>query len=173
MGFDTGTATFKTTVGGLCLPLAWYKRYQFSAAQYRAQVCPDLLLIGVDVLGGFNATVRVNLAGRGLANGGACGTDTYVSRLVFPEVPDGSTAFNDVVMVDVWQAYRDGIWTSSTTVEIALSSISGSARTLIVQPRNNSAIAVTKSVTPQVTGFCPSTIKATVTVNDDGTISIA
>lgn len=165
--------TIKTPVGGLCLPLSWYKRHQYSNGLYEAQVCPDQLCIWTSVLGGNTCGISVNLAGRGLADAASCGADVYVSSLSGSEVPDGGP-FDDVILIDVWQAYRDGIWTSSTTVVVAVAcATSGAARTLTAQPRNNNAVAVTKSISPQVTGFCPSTTLATVTINDDGTFSIA
>lgn len=163
----------KSPFSGLCLPDTWYEPYQYEAFLFREQVCPDVLLVGA---GAVVDQLQVNFNGRGWVNAGACGTDSYVSPLTFPEVYDGweTLSLFNTLLIDVWGAHRAGVWTSSTTVQIAVARSGAPSRTLYAQPRNNADLRVDKAVTAQNCSLCcPTDLKATVTVNDDGTIGIA
>jgi hypothetical protein len=142
--------------------------------------CASRLQIFVDGLLS-PAEIAINFDGRGFDNwnNGFCGTsaDTYITK-------DDTFTFG----VDVWRAYQDGIWTSSVAIQIAVGAQSPTTRTLTAFRRGYTAPTdytpsddqdeVTKSVTPQYNGgsygyYCAGPVKATVTVNDDGTFSIA
>ncbi len=172
---------WKSPVGGssgICLPLDWYKEHPLAASPFvEQQICPDLLLIAA-LYGSATIRPMVNFAGRGWVGIGACGSDAYVSALTFPDTYDTSTSDdpNSIAQVDVWGAYRDGVWTSSTTILVSMYSSPATGTTVFGQARNNEANRVTKAITTQNTAFCPgggAVLQATITVNDDGTISIA
>ena len=148
-----------TPVNGKCIGLNWYKGFTS---------CPSNLMItypGYDVTTGFAGMAVV-------FNGGAkvgdpsltdCGTDAYV---------DAAVTIGSLIQVDVWAAYRAGAWTSSVTI-LVYHGQSAPACTLEAGP--DYATPVTKAITPQAGTTCAAvtTLKATVTVNDDGTFSIA
>jgi hypothetical protein len=134
-------------------------------------VCPAKLRVIFNSGGPFGLVV--NFAGRGKTGKGAtgtvlCGVDSYVTTLPIP----GASM---IVDIDVWQAYRDGIWTSSTTILCYVLAGVFVAHDLQAYPLNSGNIE-SKNVTPVDSSgamSCPVTLLATITVNDDGTWSIA
>ncbi len=168
--------TIKTPVGGRCLPLTWYKPYIYAGSP-AAQVCPDLIAIACSAAADTVRTV-INLAGRGWMGVGCAMTDPYI-RLPIPlETWQDVVSYdsNSVIFVDVWQALRDAIWASSVTIEVRVTSPTTPTTDIYTHARNGIDNEVHKAVTAQSTlgGIgCGSVLKATITVNDDGTFSIA
>jgi hypothetical protein len=76
-------------------------------------------------------------------------------------------------LINIWQAYKDGVWTSSTTIKIYIKANTGFGGNIYAQPeyKASSVISIHKAVTNLACGA--TAITATVTVNDDGTFSIA
>lgn len=147
----------------------------------------------------------LNFNGRGKFNGynvATCAAETYFlganvdSTLV--RSCDGSSmpspnATNFVQLaIDVWKAYRDGVWTSSVNIDVYIlrdSGASADSNSYVIQARSPNSGA--KDDNPATDGcgcvektgvtvqsanrLCANatTIKATVTVYDDGSISIA
>jgi hypothetical protein len=159
---------------GLCLPDSWYDPYQFEIFQYRPQVCPDYLhLTARRNSDNVALRIRLNFDSRGWAStGGSCGTDTYISFPTFPEV---SAEGANGLKLAVWQAHVDGIWTSSVTCSVtAVNDFGAVAATIKVQRFNSLTDQVTKSITSETGALnCGGVVKGTITVNDDGTFSIA
>lgn len=118
--------------------------------------------------------VATDFATRGKTGFACGGSDIYVA-----DQGDGSQR------VDVWAAYRAGVWTSSTTIKVYLAAYCAIVSTGVIngEPLSNAAARVTKSGaflsgTPSgcdaPSGWiCPTLLAATITVNDDGTMSIA
>lgn len=178
----TTTAILKAPVNGKCLPVTWYKNRVYSDFSTQSQICPDYLCIGALFQAGKIIRSMVNFNGRGWANAASCGTDTYV--LAFPtstpgliEEGSGSPLVdpNSQLLIDVWGAYRAGVWTSSVTIQIALTTNAATTTTVHAQPVNDQSLRVSKAaVSPQIGALlCSTIVVATVTVNDDGTFSIA
>lgn len=140
-------------VAGACIGLAWFPS---------GFTCPRKL--NLDIRGGIafsDVIVSVNFAGRGVVSSDCGGSDTYVTftRLDTDRV---------LVAIDVWAAYRAGVWTSSTTVVIYTKSNS---------PDSSDRCDFNPTAGSKVSAFpfgtaCPATSWATITVNDDGTLSI-
>lgn len=121
---------------------------------------PDKLII--DLNGYFDGEISCDFAGRGRVGNLCGGSDSY---MVFD-------AGNGKVTVDVWGAYRASVWSSSTTVKVYIQSeTAGTSTRAYVGPSGFNRIS-------KETGFdapvaCPTTLQATVTINDNGSISIA
>lgn len=135
--------------------------------------CPITLLISAASYqnSGKLGKLALNFAGRGKTDRyNVCGSaDSYVT---FTE--------DTIARINVWQAYRDGVWTSSTTIVIFISvPVSFGASEVINADVNSSGslgLGVRHSKTPtgaDITTACPTTVQATVTLNDDGSYSIA
>lgn len=145
-----------------CAPCCWRS----------TTTCPDTLRIfmpldGIPVgVGSIQISVRFN--GGNIA--GDCLTDSYVTTSFSPGV---SRTF----FVDVWRALRDGAWSSSTTV-IIYSRQTAPFNTIDYGPTNDSSGSCTTTgyiypVTAIGTCGAPPTPVATITIMDDGTVSIA
>lgn len=137
-------------IGGACPGAPWLKGFY---------PCPTNLLIASDT--GLSAYLHVDFNSRGKVGSFCGGLDTYVSVIS-----------SDLIAVDVWGARLASVWSSSVQVEVYLGSSVVIAANLSAYPAANAAAAVTKSVTSDSTS-CGTAVKATVTVNDDGTFSIA
>lgn len=141
----------RSPIVDVCLACNWYPT---------GFVCPRRMTLNLQAFGG-DLIVAVNFAGRGQA-GDCGGTDTYVSISRI----DASRVAIDI---NVWAAYRAGVWTSSTTVLVYGKSTGPNASDrCIVSPSGG-----TKTSPFPAGGVCPVTLWGTVTVNDDGTLSIA
>lgn len=144
------------------------------------QPCPAPLLIGIDA--GYFPRILFNFNGRGWDSFGAWGcpyTETYevdasgTQGLDF-KAPSG-VSYSSRFGLDVWQAYADGIWTSSCTVALHVTTfplLSPATISLWAHPRSDATNAVNKTFTSS-DASCGSVTSATVTINDDGTYSIA
>ena len=123
--------------------------------------CPRTLAIRIDATAG-DLDVDVNFNGRGLVGTSACtGTDSYVTV---------QRASGDIVDfgIDVWQAYRDSIWTSSTTIEIyTYSTFPAVGDNITTAPAGGAKVSAFGGVFA-----CPYALWATITVLDDGTVSV-
>jgi hypothetical protein len=142
---------FRTPIVDACLPCNWYPA---------TFTCPRKMTLTVQAFGG-DLLVAANFAGRGQV-GDCGGTDSYVTF-------DRASASLVRVDVDVWAAYRAGVWSSSTTVLVYTKSTGPNASDrCIVSPSGG-----TKTFPFPPGGICPVVLWGTVTVNDDGTLSIA
>lgn len=140
---------------GLCIGCGWYDG---------VSVCPIPIEVYFDTL--FTQPyIAVNFAGRGKVGplGGCGGSDTYVTFFTLSGFPDIRAK------VDVWAAHKDGVWSSSTTI---LFYAGGIELTSTVKAKDHVTTLSSGSVTSNVYS-CGSTLLATVTVNDDGTFSVA
>jgi hypothetical protein len=135
---------------GACIGLAWRKN---------AATCPDLLRL--ETTTALGATVAVDFAGRGKLGATCGGGDTYVTFTSFWRAD-----------IDIWKAYADGVWTSSTTIDVYMDGLTAIAKDLDVYPIDNYSAFIRKSGIIRDTVNCGTVVKATVTVNDDGTFSI-
>lgn len=155
--------------GSSCAPCCWRT----------TTTCPDSLSIdllwdGTPVPGAFIQTA-INFNGRGWVagggGGGSCTSDTYLSFSSNPVTPP-----NFMWEVDVWQAFADGVWTSSVAIQIA-SRQTAPFNTIAFGPEQDSALSCWTSGFSYtgVVSSCPSsmTVVATITIMDDGTLSIA
>lgn len=123
--------------------------------------CPESLAIFCDIGSGATNRLAVDFHGRGKVGTACGGSDTYVN-----------VQTNTFVTVDLWGAYRDGIWTSSVTIACYVGRVGAAASPDIdCHPESNSAAVQTKNVTNDATA-CGTVVKATITVNADGTFSI-
>ncbi len=142
----------------------------------RGVACPTNLwmrVIPFSVAG--TANLSIDFAGRGKVGGGCGGTDTYVGF----SGNGGNTPFG---RVDVWGAYRDGIWTSSTTVAVYIADTVPGVPSSVIGYRaegtyptniNYGEAALLKSGGAFDPGVCGTTLYATFTILDDGTVSVA
>lgn len=144
------------------------------------QVCPAPLLIAVSTSGYFHNT-HFNFNGRGWADTSVtCPyTEPYYSAagLIFSGLDyreEATYTYTTRFTIDVWKAYLDGVWTSSCTIQLHANNATLLPASIYfhAHPRMYETTAVRKSVTTSNTGCSPSVL-ATVTVNDDGTFSIA
>ena len=96
------------------------------------------------------------------------GSDSYVSR------PDPG-----ILLINIWGALGAGLWASSVAIDIntaasAPDSASASAYPYPCNEFNNPTPApINKTIATGAASSCPTTKRATVTVYDDGTYSIA
>lgn len=122
--------------------------------------------------------IAANFAGRGKVGHSCGGSDTYVT--------EWSSGNNRGLSIDVWKAHADGIWTSSVAIQVYVAGYAalGLSAQVWAYPTNNFAgYNVTKSscwLDGTLSGcnaiggwLCPTNLSATVTVYDDGSLSIA
>jgi len=119
--------------------------------------------------------LEVNFAGRGYSayNNLACGysADSYVTFIWGRGQAE----------IDVWKALRDGVWTSSTTILCRTATAGAYSGTIGVGREKYNAFNALPDADPDYVSkavssnaaTCATTLRATVTVNDDGTFSIA
>lgn len=143
--------------------------------------CPASLWISADDPEAYwpdTGEMYVNFNGRGWNKSYASGCPTAVTTDQYIEFPGGRI---DEAQVDVWRAYADNVWSSSCTIEIkrlaffTFNSVLHAWRNHWSVPSSD-PLKVTKSIATSggYFGDCPSaTIRATITVNDDGTFSVA
>lgn len=132
------------------------------------RICPAPLT-GYITDGGTGADrwLAINFAGRGKTDTyAACGfTDPYVT---FSGGPNSS--------VDIWGAHRAGIWTSSVDIEYFLAAdaaIAAANFELSAADLFSTIASRTLALPASVLGACPPTLHYTVTITDDGTISVS
>jgi hypothetical protein len=125
-------------------------------------------------LGVFNSGasfMRVNFAGRGWKGVYSCtlGSDPYVAYAgLGNDTVCGVTLAYVVATVDVWQALLDGVWSGSTTIQIAGGSVAGCKPYKFGNP---TPCGILTGLTP---GTClGGTASATVTITENGSLSIA
>ncbi len=157
----------------------WYKPYLGSPT-----ACPGKLVISLDLADVLAADFNVDVDLAVVFNGGtksgvyqsggsslSCGSDSYVTV-------DGSAFVNVRLLVDVWSAFRASAWASSVTIDIyaGVGFSTHTIKTYASREGNWSSVAGDQSKSASVpprTSACPAVKIATVTVNDDGTFSIA
>ncbi len=148
-------------VGG-CIPLAYFKG-----------VCPCPMRLQV-FTGTWSSNLVVNFNGRGYVgtdqSGSACSTDPYVSVV--------STRIIDI---DIWKAYRDGIWTSSVVINGWTAEPGATTNVMVAYPNYLSITTGYPSVSFSKTGVNPPTsyclggggaAQRTITVTDAGVITL-
>ena len=150
--------------GGICIPMNW-----------RSSAAPCGGLLGIEAFTS-GAHVALNFNGRGkvgFGTGEGCGgSDAYV----FGWAPTSSPKR---LGVDVWSAYIDGVWTSSVVVDVYIYHPSSpSFSTSINAYRRSTSGGFGTLVGSKATGTselvsCGTVIKASITVNSDGTVSVA
>ncbi len=146
-------------VGG-CPACCWR---QPSAACTKDTLQISLLLSGVPRACPFiHGSVTFN-GGSEVDGGGCCFTDTYVTT----SSSGGYLNF----FVSVWDALEDGAWTSSTTIEVR----SGTGLTIDFGPTSDTAADCWQYgfVPAAFVLGCAGALGATITIMDDGTMSIA
>ena len=160
-------------VGG-CLSCDWFKR--------SADACPVSLVIRETVVNStLDRCYDLSSAGKVGFQCSAWTFDSPVYSYGLYVTETGGTFAQRHTKVDIWKAYRDAVWTSSTTIDIYDYVFGGPAsRTYIcgiadASPSGSAGFITSDSVTVSVpAGVGPPTAKvATITVNDDGTFSIA
>lgn len=139
-----------TPINGACPAASWYSA---------GGGCPDQLRVQLSSL---SRDIAVDFAGRGKVGLACGGSDTYLTVGVG----------GDVIYIDVWAARRAGVWSSSVTIDVYAAAGSALSDTVEAYPSFNFSAVVSKSITDEVAG-CGTVVKATITVNDDGTFSIA
>jgi hypothetical protein len=152
-----------TQIPGLCVGWDWY-----------ATSGPCLDRLRVEVLGSFGR-VGLRIAGRnpygpigGVLTPSNCvaTTDPYLQIA-------GSGAGLGVMFCDIWRAYRDGVWRSSTTIDVFAFGI-GSGRTIRASIANKSTVFQDKTGIAFTINDCAgSALRATITVHDDGSFHLA
>jgi hypothetical protein len=141
---------------GHCIGSEWYRGSTLP--------CPtplDIYHLGDGLAGGM----AVNFNGRGKVGdaGSSCGGfDPYVTGI----------SFTDYLTVDVWAALRAGVWSSSCIIQVYMATGAPIVGEQIQAYPPSGSLGVTKNVTTQA-GTCGTVVLATITVNDDGTYSIA
>lgn len=112
---------------------------------------------------GLTGALSLNFAGRGKFGGSCPGSDPYVTY-----------SGGQLALVDVWGALRAGVWTSSTTLLCYVQFNGAPAGPSISAYAGPSVLyGVSKAGTSRDLLGCPTTLQATVTVNDDGSLAIA
>ncbi len=155
---------------GACLSVNTEKWFYSGPSTPAFYPCPSRLTIDASdfVIGARNGRMSINFAGRGKVGGNCGGTDAYVSM----------AGFNDTIMtIDVWRALNDGVWSSSCAILVYLATPApqpaGRVSYTILYSLAAASYTHKAGVTADVTGGCPSTLQATITVMDDGTLGIA
>jgi hypothetical protein len=127
-----------------------------------ATPCPDVL--AVIASGGY---VGAQIPGRnqvgpdpGFDALHCGGTDTYITRS-FP-----------YVYIDIWRAFRDGIWSSSVAIDVFIR-VFDIPQYISVSIRNKPSRVVGKSTSESNYLTCPTAPCAVLTVNDDGSFTLA
>lgn len=136
--------------------------------------CPDTFTIELSQAACPQlAYLSVDFAGRGKVGGLCGGSDQYVTfannpgcSLGFGPPPYGPTA-----TIDVWGAYRDGVWSSSVSILCYADSNQPAvlSRWFTYPTNNRAATTDVASFIPANTGACPTILLKTATVMDDGT----
>ena len=144
---------------GRCLPTKWY--YTGSIAR----TCPSSLYTYVtDGGSGFERWQAVNFAGRGKADlNAACSTDAYV------------TGSGPNLYIDVWKAHRDGVWTSSVTIDYYIAAdgaIASCAWEIYLANIFVPEETRTTSLASVALLSCPLVFKYTITLTDIGGITV-
>lgn len=137
----------------------------------------------VDIAGVFNGGTLTGSYKFGSISGANCGSDPYLFSVAVSSSTQGGYL---ALLVDVWAARRANAWSSSVTIDVYAATEPAMTVDLcvsiaLVQPipytilpfDSTGTYLVKKSVTTQLAALaCPSVKKATVTVNEDGTVSI-
>ncbi len=113
----------------------------------------------------------VNFDDSGISFNGGAKVGTYCGASAYVTISPGA-----YIDIDVWAAYRAGVWTSSLALTIYHAAVVATPYTLTAA-KPNSLGAVTKSTTMGIGGplppSCPLKLQATVTVTDAGVLTIA
>lgn len=152
----------------ICLPAEWYS----SACALR-----KLVFASFNDTGSSAYRIAWDFAGRGKHGASCAYTETY--RTFASSAPKlcGKTSGGVAYYYDVWQAWIDGIWTSSTTILVYCDYSAASTKVLALGRSEDTAdpfcgeVCKTISIgTPDVA--CPTSLKATATIYDDGTYTL-
>jgi hypothetical protein len=145
----------------------WRAAQSYNPPYSTAGTCLNKLFVYINL--DYISKIAVDFASRGKVGPavGCGGADTYVT--FDPTSPNEA-------YIDVWKAYADGVWTSSTTVKIYGGRIympSSPARLYVARISSHSLPPGVSLAASTDTAACGTTLQATVTVNDNGTFSIA
>lgn len=160
---------WKSPAGGVACLNTYTDYWYWTGINPSSYPCPAKLGVNLNYAGGVGGIVGLNLslnfAGRGKVGNSCGGSDPYIT-------------FNSAVnaTIDLWEALRDGVWTSSFTIEVFINAISGPNGTVEASIRSSSgtvAVFLKSGVSYDVGGGCPTTVRAVITVTDDGDVSIA
>lgn len=143
--------------GDSCAPCCW----RVTAA------CPDVLRLSMDFAGPPipPPTISIWPQFNGEASAGVCTLGPYVTVV--------SSGTPRTWNIDVWRAFRDGAWTSSVTVAIYSRSTTPN---IDFGPLNDTALSCWQNfvyVGALDSCVAPGVPVATITILDDGTMSIA
>ena len=128
--------------------------------------CPDKLQVYTQLVD-TTSSIDIDFAGRGKSGLDCAFSDSYVSA------DPGSLASNSW-FVDVWKAYRDGIWTSSTTIKVYRRRTTSSTNVaLSMTPVSYGIALAVKFVDADVGAACPTTLRGTITITDTGGVTLA
>lgn len=130
-------------------------------------VCPDVFRIDISGLYPTTPNTAVTFAGRTKVGGGCGGSDQYITFTF--DSPSVGDIFIDI---DVWGAYRDGVWSSSTTILLHIDSPLGPFSSGTAVKMYPQSYGTQTDVPVSVTfgsGGCPLNTSATITLLDDGT----
>lgn len=120
--------------------------------------------MGLSYGGGAGGRIAARLGSRNrVAGDGTCNTDAYISVLS-----------NQILKIDVWKAYRDGVWVSSVTIDVYADGETLVGAGLGAGPAfaSPSACLINKTVNNSVANNkCTMGALWTITILDDGTIS--
>lgn len=174
----TAIARIPRAEGLPCIGRDWYR---FPADETSGPYpCADMLNVTVLLSGSPTGRVGAQISGRNQV-GPVVGTitpndcsglgDEYVHIVGYGE--GGPGAFIDVD-IDIWRAYQDGVWTSSITIDI-YGVTGGSGCDLRASIRSVPTVYQDKTgITSTSSTPCSAVVLlGTITVNDDGTFSIA
>ena len=146
-----------TLIAGSCAPCSWRS----------TSACPSVLRIALGTYLGFLNTVSINFASRGKVGGYCGGSDEYVTF-----TDNGATSGSVTVDVDIWRAYQDGIWSSSSTISIYMVSGFAGGISALVYPLSDPGGSISFPVTYYLDGgVCPFVVPNTLNIYDDGTFS--
>lgn len=145
---------------GDCLSCCWHAN--------STRPCADTLRISSSSNGGL-VTFSLNFAGRGKVGGYCGGSDSYVTF-------SGQGTATAVATVDIWQAYIDGVWSSSTTVLLYQAAVPNVNTGTVARPSDNALSSCGPGIANSFDldgGLCATLLTATVTITDDGAIGLA
>lgn len=100
----------------------------------------------------------ISFAGRPLVGTNCLSSETYVTYDV------ASRTFS----VDIWKAYKAGVWTSSTTI---VGYSQNAAPTVFDGSQDSIRFLQSNFTSSAITGICPTVAKVTYTITDTGVVS--
>lgn len=174
----------------------WFQSYGPYFGQTSDGVCPAVLMIWLDraqvqaistpstnrtdMAFVFNGGTKTGFWKCGSLGAGSCGSDPYGA---IAATGCGSQGGYQLIVVDVWAARRANAWSSSVTIDVYAATEPAGTIDLCasigligasVPVPSATGYLVKKSITTELAALaCPTVVKATITVNEDGSVSIA